>query len=115
MNVTGGIISDSTVIQGVIEQEDIDLLGKLALKLDRGQNQNWRVLARQLDVPNRIFRNFGSHMKQNSALLMLKYLPIFDPDLDVDSFKEACKTTGLDDVVKFLDTSGVPGMLNTKD
>lgn len=105
------MISDGTVIQGVIEREDIDLLGELALKLDRGHQSNWKVLARQLEVPSRIFRNFGSHQRQNSALLMLKYLPIFDPDLTVDSLKDSCRTVGLEDLVKFLDASGVPGML----
>ncbi|KAK3740039.1 hypothetical protein QZH41_005156 [Actinostola sp. cb2023] len=105
----GSIISDETVIQGVIEIDDIDLLGQLALKLDRGHNQNWKLLARQLEVPGRIFRNFGSHQRQNSALLMLKYLPIFDPDLIVDSLKDTCQAIGLLEVVKFLDASGVPG------
>jgi hypothetical protein len=92
-----------------VEKDDTDLLGELALKLDRGSLHNWKSLAIQLEVPRRIFKHFGSHQRQNSALLMLKYLPIYDPDLTVQSLKDACEAISKFDVVKFLDASGVPG------
>ena len=105
----GSIVSEESVILGVVERDDTELLGELALRLDRSGPQNWKSLATQLEVPRRISKHFGTRQRQNAAILMLKYLPIFDPDLTVQSLKDACEAISKFDVVKFLDTAGVPG------
>ncbi|XP_048587364.1 uncharacterized protein LOC116613981 isoform X2 [Nematostella vectensis] len=107
--VTRGITSNESVIGSLVERDDTDLLGRIAMKLDPGYTRNWKSLAIQMEIPRRVFRNFGTQQRHNSALLLFKYLPIHDPDLTIKEIRDACEEMDRHDVVKVLDSSGIPG------
>ena len=108
---TGNLISNESVVGSLVEREDTDLLGQLALKLDRGSTRNWKHLAVQLDIPRRVYRNFGTDQGHNSALLLLKYLPIFDPELTIAALKDVLEKLRRNDVISVLNSAGIPGIL----
>ena len=84
----------------------------MALKLDRKSLHNWKHLALQLSVPHRVLRNFGSHQRHNSSLMLLKFIPIFDPELTLDHLKCSLASIGRQDAVAVLDKAGIPGINN---
>lgn len=106
----GGIISKDSVVGSLVERDDTDILGRLALKLDRKRTNDWKGLALQLSVPHRVLRNFGSHQRHNSSLMLLKYIPIFDPELTLEHLKACLVSIGRHDAVKVLDNAGISGI-----
>lgn len=106
----GGIISKESVVGSLVERDDTDILGRMALKLDRKSKNDWRSLALQLNVPQRVLRNFGSHQRHNSSLMLLKYIPIFDPEITLEYLKGCLVSIGRQDAVQVLDTAGIPGI-----
>ena len=107
----GGIISKESVVGSLVERDDTDILGRMALKLDRKSKNDWRGLALQLSVPQRVLRNFGSHQRHNSSLMLLKYIPIFDPELTVEHLKGCLVSIGRQDAVQVLENAGIPGVI----
>ncbi|XP_078349882.1 uncharacterized protein LOC144634708 isoform X2 [Oculina patagonica] len=107
--IAGGIISKESVVGSLVERDDTDILGRLALKLDRKRKNDWKGLALQLSVPHRVLRNFGSNQRHNSSLMLLKYIPIFDPELTLEHLKACLFSIGRQDAVKVLDSAGIPG------
>ena len=105
----GNLISNESVVASLVEREDRDLLGKLALALDRGSAITWRHLAEKLAIPRRVYRNFGASQGSNPALLLLKYVPIFDPELTIGDLKELLTKTSLQEAVAVLSAAGIPG------
>ena len=107
----GGVISSDSVVASLVERDDTDILGRMALKLDGKKTHNWKHLALQLNVPHRVLRNFGSHQRHNSSLMLLKYIPIFDPELTLDQLKGSLASIGRQDVLSVLDKAGIPGII----
>ncbi|XP_068727992.1 uncharacterized protein [Montipora capricornis] len=107
--ITGGVISNESVVTSLVERQDLDILGKMALKLDRKMLQNWKHLALQLSVPHRVLRNLGPCQQYNSSKMLLKYIPVFDPELTLDKLKASFSTVGLRDAVAVLESAGIPG------
>ena len=108
---SGGIISEESVVASLVERDDTDILARIALKLDKRKTHNWKHLALQLNVPHRVLRNFGSHQQHNSSLMLLKYIPIFDPELTLDHLKRSLASIGRQDAVIILDKAGIPGII----
>ena len=106
---SGGIISQESVVASLVEKDDTGILGRMALKLDRKSKNDWKGLALQLNVPHRVLRNFGSHQKHNSSLMLLKYIPIFDPEMTLEHLKKCLISIGRQDAVLVLDKAGIPG------
>lgn len=104
------MISKESVIGSLVERDDTDILGRMALKLDRKQKNDWKGLALQLSVPQRVLRNFGSHQHHNSSLMLLKYIPIFDPELTLEHLKGCLVSIGRQDAVEILENAGIPGI-----
>lgn len=86
----------------------------MALKLDRRNIHNWKHLALQLNVPHRVLKNFGSNQWHNSSLMLLKYIPIFDPELTVEQLKSSLSSIGRKDVVTVFDKAGIPGIITLR-
>ena len=105
----GSGLKDDIVAGTLVDKDEEYILGRIALKLDKSQPQNWRSLAAGLEIPRKVFRNFGSQQEHNSALLLLKYLPIFDPELSVAMLKDTLDEIDRSDVVQVLDAAGIPG------
>jgi len=108
---SGGIISEESVVASLVERDDTDILARVALKLDKRKTHNWKHLALQLHVPHRVLRNFGSHQQHNSSLMLLKYIPIFDPELTLDHLKHSLASIGRQDAMILLDKAGIPGII----
>ena len=106
----GGIISKESVVGSLVERDDTDILGRMALKLDRKSKNDWKRLALQLSVPQRVLRNFGSHQRHNSSLMLLKYIPIFDPELTLEHLKGCLISIGRQDAVEVLENAGISGI-----
>ena len=102
-------LKDDVVVGSLVEKEEEYIVGRIAVKLDKSHPQNWKSLASGLDIPRKVFRNFGSQHEHNSALLLLKYLPIFDPELSVAMVKDTLDEIDRSDVVEVLDAAGIPG------
>lgn len=107
----GGVISNESVVASLVERDDTDILGRMALKLDRKKTRNWKHLALQLNVPHRVLKNFGSHQRHNSSLMLLKYIPIFDPELTLDQLKGSLASIGRQDALTVLEKAGIPGII----
>ena len=107
----GGVISNESVVASLVERDDTDILGRMALKLDRKNTRNWKHLALQLNVPHRVLKNFGSHQRHNSSLMLLKYIPIFDPELTLDQLKGSLASIGRQDALTVLEKAGIPGII----
>ena len=107
----GGVISNESVVASLVERDDTDILGRMALKLDRKKTRNWKHLALQLNVPHRVLKNFGSHQRHNSSLMLLKYIPIFDPELTLDQLKGSLASIGRQDALTVLEKAGIPGIV----
>ena len=110
IHLPGGLISKESVVGSLVERDDTDILGRLAVKLDSKRKNDWKGLALQLNVPTRVLRNFGSHQRHNSALMLLKYIPIFDPELTLEQLKTCLASIGRQEAVKVLDNAGIPGI-----
>ena len=111
MYLLGGIISNESVVASLVERDDTDILGRMALKLDRKKTHNWKHLALQLNVPHRVLKNFGSHQRHNSSLMLLKYIPIFDPELTLDQLKGSLASIGRQDALTILEKAGIAGII----
>ena len=109
---SGGIISQESAVASLVEKDVTGILGRMALKLDRKSKNDWKGLALQLNVPHRVLRNFGSHQKHNSSLMLLKYIPIFDPEMTLEHLKKCLISIGRQDAVLVLDKAGIPGTTN---
>ena len=107
----GGVISVDSVVGSLVERDDTDMLGRMALKLDRKRKNDWKGLALQLNVPHRVLRNFGSHQRHNASLMLLKYIPIFDPELTLEHLKECLLSIDRQDAVEVLNKAGIPGII----
>ena len=110
LHCLGSGIKDDSVVGTLVEKEGEYVLGKIAVLLDKFHPQNWKALAARLDIPRKVFRNFGSPQEHNPALMLLRYLPIFDPELSVAMLKDTLDEIDRSDVVKVLDASGIPGI-----
>ncbi|XP_022801867.1 uncharacterized protein LOC111339463 [Stylophora pistillata] len=107
--ISAGLISRESVVASLVEKDDTGILGHMALKLDLRRRKDWKGLALQLNVPHRVLRNFGSHQKHNSSLMLLKYIPIFDPEMTLAHLKNCLMSIGRQDVVVIFDKGGIPG------
>ena len=93
----------------LVEREDTAILGEVAVKLDKKCKNNWKALAAHLTVPRRVLRNFGSQTGHNSALMLLKFIPIFDPERTIRDLKHSLNSIQREDVIGILDGAGIPG------
>lgn len=108
---SAGLISQESVVASLVEKDDTGILGHMALKLDMKSRKDWKGLALQLNVPHRVLRNLGSHQKHNSSLMLLKYIPIFDPEMTLAHLKNCLISIGRQDVGLIFDKGGIPGSI----
>lgn len=112
LSLPGGLINEESVVGNLVERDDTGILGHMALKLDRTKTNNWKHFALQLCVPPRVLRNFGSHQGHNPALMLFKYIPIFDPDVTLDHLKGCLTSIARQDAVAVLEKASIPGITN---
>lgn len=83
----GGVISKESVVGSFVERDDIDIFGRMVLKFDRKSKNDWRSLVFQLNVLQRVLRNFGFYQRYNLFLMLLKYILIFDFEIILEYLK----------------------------
>ena len=108
----GGLIREESILGNLVERDDTGILGRMAMKLDRTKTNNWKDLALQLCVPPHVLRNFGSRQGHNPALMLFKYIPIFDPDVTLDHLKGCLTSIERQDAVAVLEKASIPGITN---
>lgn len=97
-----------------MERQDTDVLARMAIRLDRKMSCNWRHLALQLNVPNRVLCNFDPHQQYDnnyySSTMLLKFIPEFDPEFTLDELKASLSAIGVTDAVPVIENANIPGM-----
>ena len=111
---SAGVLSEDSVVTSLVEKEDTDVLARMALRLDGRMSSNWRHLALQLNVPNRVLCNIDPHQQYDnnyhSSTMLLKFIPKFDPEFTLDKLKASLSAIGVRDAVPVIENAGIPGM-----
>lgn len=112
--IKAGVLSEDSVVTSLVERQDTDVLARMALRLDGKMSCNWRDLALQLNVPNRVSCNFDPHQQYDndnyhSSTMLLKFIPQFDPEFTLDKLKASLSAIGVRDAVPVIENAGIPG------
>lgn len=82
-----------------------NILGQLMIKMDR--DKYWKDLATQLEIPKRVFEQFGEELENNPTRQLLHLAHTRNTKITVEDLKAKLKTLDRDDVLKDFDE--VPG------
>ncbi|XP_029195619.2 uncharacterized protein LOC114961184 isoform X2 [Acropora millepora] len=118
--IKAGVLSEDSVVTSLVERQDTDVLARMALRLDGKMSCNWRDLALQLNVPNRVSCNFDPHQQYDndnyhSSTMLLKFIPQFDPEFTLDKLKASLSAIGVRDAVPVIENAGYQLFKNVLD